>query len=70
MYLHLIYGKIFELNIGISMKGMRGSKKFCQSGVQLSQEIFLVDEGREDPNITKSGPFEWRFAGGPMMAQH
>ena len=52
------------------MKGMRGSKKFCQSGVQLSQEIFLVDEGREDPNITKSGPFEWRFAGGPMMAQH
>ena len=33
---------------------------------------FLVDEGREDPNTTKSGPLSTRqrFAGGPMMAQH
>ena len=36
--------------------------------------IFLVDEGREDPNTTKSGPssasFKLRFAGVLMMAQH
>ena len=38
---------------------------------------FLVDKGREDPNITKSWPspapsetpFKWCFAGGPMVAQ-
>ena len=37
---------------------------------------FLVNEGREDPNTTKVGhhrpasetPFQWRFAGGPMLA--
>ena len=40
--------------------------------------VFLVDEGREDPNTTKVGhhrpasetSFKWRFAGLPMMAQH
>ena len=40
----------------------------------------LVDEGREDPNSTISGPssarhrnetpFKWRLAGMPMMDQH
>ena len=30
---------------------------------------FLVDKGREDPNITISGP-SWRFAGVSMMTQH
>ena len=29
--------------------------------------VFLVDEGREDPNTTI---FKWRFAGVPMMAQN
>ena len=58
------------------MKGMRESRKFCLSGGPTQSKdfsfflFFLVDEGREDPNTTKSGPFEWRFAGGPMMAQH
>ena len=40
--------------------------------------FFLVDESREDPSTTISGPSEarqrnaikWRFAGMPLMAQH
>ena len=40
--------------------------------------VFLVDEGKENPNITTRGhhqpasetPFKWRFAGVLMMAQH
>ena len=40
--------------------------------------LFLVDKGIADPNADKMGhhrpasetPFNWRFAGGPMMAQH
>ena len=34
--------------------------------------FFIVDERKEDPNTTKSGPssLKWRFAGGPMMGQH
>ena len=41
--------------------------------------FFLVDEGREDPSNTISGPskarqlnaiIKWRFAGVPMMAQY
>ena len=51
---------------------MRGSRKFCQ------RLFFLVDEGREDPSTTISGPsparqqnaIQWRFAGVQMMAQH
>ena len=56
---------------------MRGSRKFCQvDGVCFffcccCCCCFLVDEGREDPNTSISGPyFKWRFAGVPMMAQH
>ena len=56
---------------------MCGSRMFCQRGVTLTY-AFLVDEGREDPNTTISGPalapsktlFKWHFAGVPMMAQH
>ena len=56
---------------------MRGSRKFCQRGPTLT--FFLFDEGRKDPNTNIScpstawarrTPFKWRFAGGPMMAQH
>ena len=32
------------------------SRKFCQRGPNSSLTIFLVDEGRVDPNTTKSGP--------------
>ena len=40
--------------------------------------FFLVDEGREDPSTTISGPssarqrnaIKWRFAGVPKMAKH
>ena len=52
---------------------MRGSKKFSQgSNFKLFFFAFLgagglVDEGREDLSTT-SGP--WRFAGGPVKAQH
>ena len=49
-----------------------------RGGPALTFFFFLVDQGREDQNITKSGPLlarqqnaiKWRFAGGPMMAQH
>ena len=45
----------------------------------FSLVCFLVDKGREGPNITLIGPlhrpasetpFKWHFAGVPMMAQH
>ena len=42
---------------------MRGSRKFCQR-VSNSENVFVVDEGREDPNTIK-----WRFASGSMIAQ-
>ena len=48
---------------------------FARGGPTLT--FFLVDERREDPKSTKSGPSSarqrnaiWRFAGVPMMAQH
>ena len=34
---------------------MRGSKKICQRGSNFDN-VFLVDEGREDPSTTISGP--------------
>ena len=39
---------------------MRGSRKFCQTG-SISEKYFFsfflfVDEGKDDPNTTKSGP--------------
>ena len=39
---------------------------------QLTMFFVFFYEGREDPNSTKSGPssIEWRFTGGPVMAQH
>ena len=33
-----------------------GSRKFCQRGSKSDKGFFLVDEGRENPNTTKSGP--------------
>ena len=38
---------------------MRVPRKFCQRGSKLDKGFFcfnLVDEGREDPNITINGP--------------
>ena len=37
--------------------------------------VFIVDKGIEDPNTAINGSSsarrrKWRFAGGPMMAQH
>ena len=40
--------------------------------------VFLADEAIEDPNTAIMGhhrpasqaPLKWRFAGGPMVAQH
>ena len=40
-----------------SMQQMRGSRKFCQRGVQLFLFCFFqVDEGEEDPNTTINRP--------------
>ena len=33
---------------------MRGSREFCQIGSKFDK-VFLVDEGREDPNYIISG---------------
>ena len=56
---------------------MRGPRKFCQRGSN-SDNVFLVDERRMDPNTNNSGPssarqrnaIKWHFAGGPMIAKH
>ena len=48
---------------------MRGSRKFCQRGSYFDK-VFLVDEGREDPNTTISGSlsaFRWRADDGPPL---
>ena len=44
---------------------MRGSRMFCQRGSKSDNVFFfsysfLVDEGREDPNTTISGPWSAR----------
>ena len=65
----------FTLNLVINIV-MRGSRKFRRRGSNF--DFFLVDEGREDPSTSISGPssaykqnaIKWRFAGMPMMAQH
>ena len=63
---------------------MRGSRKFCQRGsnfdnVFLFFFLHVIDEGREDPNTTISGPssarqrnaikmaFHWRADDGPTL---
>ena len=58
-------------------ENMRGSIKFCQRWSKFDK-VSLVDEGIEGPNVTINGPssarqrnvIKWRFAGGPIMAQH
>ena len=58
-----------------NMRGYRGGPTLTTVFV----DVFLkVDEGKADPKPLKAGhhppasemPFKWRFAGGPMMAQH
>ena len=61
---------------------MRGSRKFFQRGSNSDNVfffVFLVAEGKEDPNTTKSGPssarqrsatlmaFRWRADDGPTL---
>ena len=60
---------------------IRGSRKFCQRGSNFDKFFFLllVDEGREYPNTTISGPslarqrnaiemaFRWRADDGPTL---
>ena len=55
---------------------MFGSRKFCQRGSNSDNVFFfLVDQGREDQNITKSGPLlarqenliKWCFADGQKL---
>ena len=53
--------------------GMCGSRKFCQRGPTLITffflSIFLVDEGRKEPNATISRPsFRLRADGGPTLS--
>ena len=49
---------------------MRGSRKFCQRGPTLTTFFFSflrVDEGRDDPNTTKSGSSSTRQRNGIKM---
>ena len=47
----------FNSTINKAVECMRGSREFCQRGSNFDNVYyFLVDEGREDPNTTKSGP--------------
>ena len=46
---------------------MRGSRKFYQRGSNFDN-IFLVDEGREDPNRLISGPSSARRRNAVLMA--
>ena len=54
----------------------RGSRQFCVGGVQKFRFFFCFTEGRGSVPIFLAGhhwpasitPFQWHFAGGPMMA--
>ena len=50
---------------------MHGSRKFCQRGSKFDN-VFLVDEGIEDPNTAINWPSSARHSlpGGSMVAQH
>ena len=57
---------------------MRGSRMFCQRGSSFDNVFFFsLIRGRiQKPLLAghqrsaSETPFKWRFAGGPMMAQH
>ena len=56
---------------------MRGSRKFGQRGSNLDILCSLMRRGRNRIPLlaghqrpASETPFKWRFAGGPMMAQH
>ena len=63
-----------QLAGSLIIRGMRGSRKFCQRGPALTT-FFVVDEGREDSNITISGPssarqrngIKWSADDGPIL---
>ena len=49
---------------------MRGSRKFCQRGSNF-ENVFLVDEGCDEPNTTISGPSSARQRNAdPPMIKH
>ena len=72
-----IFSFLINLHIFTS-RNMRRSRNFFRGGPTSTTFIFLVDEGREDSNITKSGSssarhqnaiymaFRWRADGGPL----
>ena len=46
-------------------------QKVLPEGLWSQLMTETIDEGRGDPNTTKSGPtFKWHLAGRPMMFQH
>ena len=47
---------------------MRGSRKFCRKRSNFDNVSFLVDEGREKPNTTLSGPSSARRRNAIKMA--
>ena len=57
---------------------MRGSRKFCQRGSKFDKAFFILKRGGRIHILQLAGsqrpasetPFKWRFAGGPMKAQH
>ena len=63
------------------IQSMRESRKFCQRGPTLTSFYFyffyMMRGGRIQIQLlaghertASETPFKWRFAGGPMMAQH
>ena len=60
-----VYNELTDLFLSVII--MRGSSKFCQRGLN-SYYVFLVDEGKEDPNTTKSWPSSTRQRNAIVMA--
>ena len=46
---------------------MRGSRKFCQMGSKFDN-VFLVGEGKEDPNTVINGPSSTRHLNDVSLA--
>ena len=47
---------MFTVKAQTSLRILRRSRKFCQRGSDFDNVFFSVDEGRDDPNTTISGP--------------
>ena len=50
------------------MNRIGGSRKLCQRGSNSNVFFCFFNEGKEDSNSTKRGPFPWQADDGPTLS--